>query len=711
MVRTRVDFMKKSLFTACLAMIAFCGIAQMDVHIALESDANSNFLVEGCSGTDSIVLEIEERDSAFTIFPVLSGSSTPGTDFTNGFGDQITFDSGITRISIPIDILEDTEAENRETLDVTVNDGAGNSVGFVSIVILDELEVTIEPTTVEVCQGEMVTLATVLEGSYTWILGEDTIESPTITFSADEEFTAQVISRVGECVAQDEVDIKLRAGIQFNEGDTSFVCLGELATISVDIIGNPAGDYQWSPMDTALTILTDQTIQVNTDVTRTYYLTFQNDMCTVVDSVVVRVDSLPELPITAIPEKDEYCPGETVTLFSRYLNPLEFPDVSFTWAYMFGSPLSSDSLLNFTLSTIDTSWFLRETTNNACSRKDSILLNVINPPLDLSLTDTIVCPNNPVKVEILEPDNFDEIMWMPEQGLSCTDCPDPTIRTPTSMTYMVSAKSMGCPTSASVQIDIFPPETITVIPDTMVCPGSPVALTALEAGAYDDLSWEGAGLSCRNCDNPTATPLASTFYIVTGTKPDGCLGQGSIQLSTHTTPRVLSITSDPMSPVEIGTPITLTASTAPDISATGTFIWSVDGTEISETGAVIVTAVPAEGENTFKVEITSPEGCMSMSDVVIVGNPPNFKIPSAFTPTGDDLNDRFKVLIFGGIRLAEFKIFNRWGQLVFEGTDPEGWDGHHDGKAAPADVYAYSAVLEFLDGSMRTVRGEVNLIR
>ena len=102
---------------------------------------------------------------------------------------------------------------------------------------------------------------------------------------------------------------------------------------------------------------------------------------------------------------------------------------------------------------------------------------------------------------------------------------------------------------------------------------------------------------------------------------------------------------------------------------------------------------------------------MGMGQVEVTGNPPKYEIPSAFTPNGDQINDSFKVLIFGNIQLLELKIFNRWGQMVFEGVTENGWDGRHDGKAAPADVYAYQAVLELLDGSTKTVRGEVTLLR
>ena len=270
---------------------------------------------------------------------------------------------------IGLEVIRDTEAEDRETILINVRDENGASLTSINLLLLDELEVMIMPENVEVCQGERVHLTTVLPGIYTWFVGMDTIIGDSISIIADEEMNVRVTTSLGTCTAEDDIDITLLTGIAFNVGDTAFICLGEDAVITVDILGNPAGDYVWTPMDTALTVLADQSIQVQTSETRTYFLTFQNDVCTVTDSVVVRVDSIPELPITIIPEKEEYCPGETVTLFSRYLNPADFPDIEFNWTFEAGSPLSGDSLLNFTFSTVDTSYYVRVSTNNACGAK------------------------------------------------------------------------------------------------------------------------------------------------------------------------------------------------------------------------------------------------------------------------------------------------------------------------------------------------------
>ena len=704
--------MKKAIVLA-FSLWSSIVFAQSSLEIALQSNSPGSFLVESCTdGTDSLVFtrSSDIREEIFNLS--LGGSATPATDYSHGLTDDITFGEGESSITLPLTIISDMVDEDRETILISATNVDGQTVAELEIVVLDMLEVNIAQEEIEVCQGESVTLNAVLPGTYHWILDGDTLMGEEITFVSDEETTVTVFTTYGDCYAEDEIDIQLLTGIKFNEGDTVYVCLGETANITVDIIGNPTGDYVWTPMDTTIDILADQSVQINTSESMMYYLTFQNESCRVVDSVYIRVDSLPDsIPITIIPEKETYCPGEKVVLIAPYLNPASFPDIEFLWTYDAASPLSSDSLENFVFTTEDTSDFVLQVTNNACMLTDSVELIVINPPVNLSLTDTTVCPNNPVDVELLNADEFDEIMWSPEEGISCTDCPDPTIQVAETTTFTMSGMSEGCPASGSVTVNIFPPDLINVVPDTTVCPDAPVRLVALEANEYDDLLWEGPGLQCTNCESPIASTGTSNFYQVTGTRADGCLGIGGGAITIFDVPRITLIESDPTSPVEVGTTVSLSVSTAPDVSNTATFTWTVNGNAIDGTGPTNSTAIPAEGDNEIKVALVSQEGCMSMNSINIEGTPPRFEIPSAFTPTGDDINDRFKVLIFGNIRLADFKVFNRWGQVVFDGVDPDGWDGKHNGKDAPSDTYAYTAVLELLDGSIRTVRGEVALVR
>ena len=92
-----------------------------------------------------------------------------------------------------------------------------------------------------------------------------------------------------------------------------------------------------------------------------------------------------------------------------------------------------------------------------------------------------------------------------------------------------------------------------------------------------------------------------------------------------------------------------------------------------------------------------------------------FEMPNAFTPNGDGVNDTFGPVYqcyFSDYRL---RVYNRWGQEVFSGTDPaQGWDGRTGGADAPSEVYmwqvSYTAWHEGQQFS-RSARGEVTLLR
>ena len=88
------------------------------------------------------------------------------------------------------------------------------------------------------------------------------------------------------------------------------------------------------------------------------------------------------------------------------------------------------------------------------------------------------------------------------------------------------------------------------------------------------------------------------------------------------------------------------------------------------------------------------------------------EIPNAFTPNGDGINDHFKIRVTGYFKSDGLKIFNRWGQLVFETRDLSNeWDGTIKGN--PLAIGTYYWVIEGLDVEGKRLRrsGSVTLIR
>ncbi len=86
-------------------------------------------------------------------------------------------------------------------------------------------------------------------------------------------------------------------------------------------------------------------------------------------------------------------------------------------------------------------------------------------------------------------------------------------------------------------------------------------------------------------------------------------------------------------------------------------------------------------------------------------------VPTAFSPNNDGNNDVLYVR-GGGIESLNFKIYNRWGQVIFETNDIEkGWDGRYKGAEVDMDVVAYIVQATFIDGSTLQKQGNIAIIR
>jgi gliding motility-associated-like protein len=90
---------------------------------------------------------------------------------------------------------------------------------------------------------------------------------------------------------------------------------------------------------------------------------------------------------------------------------------------------------------------------------------------------------------------------------------------------------------------------------------------------------------------------------------------------------------------------------------------------------------------------------------------PQLGIPTGFSPNGDGQND---ILYVRGaaIKTMDLKIYNRWGQLIFQtNTQEVGWDGTYNGQPQPMEAYGYVLTATFIDGTNRTLKGNITLLR
>lgn len=119
---------------------------------------------------------------------------------------------------------------------------------------------------------------------------------------------------------------------------------------------------------------------------------------------------------------------------------------------------------------------------------------------------------------------------------------------------------------------------------------------------------------------------------------------------------------------------------------------------------------------TYEVVIKSAAGCLTIHRVDILVRKPFLDFPNVFTPNGDGKNDVFLPVpgeALSGVDILDFKVYNRWGQVVYDGrkNNNEGWDGMHNGSPAPADVYVYRVRYRIPGQEVQDAKGDLTLIR
>ena len=118
-------------------------------------------------------------------------------------------------------------------------------------------------------------------------------------------------------------------------------------------------------------------------------------------------------------------------------------------------------------------------------------------------------------------------------------------------------------------------------------------------------------------------------------------------------------------------------------------------------------------ETEYLIHLETIAGCKTIdTQLVRVFVVPDIQVPTAFTPNGDGHNDGLDIFTIGIDKLNFFRIFNRWGQLLYENTDPiKKWDGTYHTVKQPPETYVW--IAEGIDkrGNVINRRGQFILIR
>ncbi|MFN8311143.1 MAG: gliding motility-associated C-terminal domain-containing protein, partial [Chitinophagales bacterium] len=338
---------------------------------------------------------------------------------------------------------------------------------------------------------------------------------------------------------------------------------------------------------------------------------------------------------------------------------------------------------------------------HSCTATASFTVNQPDSISSVSSTSLVTCPggsNGAAGVLASGGNSPYSYLWSNGSHLS-------SISGLTDGTYTVTiTDSKGCAAVRTLVVGTIPPMQVSAVVNNMPCDqvlGSIDLSVAAGTPGYQ-FHWSNNYVA----EDPTKLPEGT--YSVTITDANGC-----VKDSTFTIVNTHSFTVKASEAVTIqlgdGTTISATATGSSEVQYNWTPINGLTSPDLPSTEASPVKTV------TYTVHAVDTNGCLA-NDTVTVFVIPNHDlyVPNAFSPNADGNNDYFE--FYGNkkaIRYVVIKIFNRWGEKVFESNDINFmWDGYYRQVIQEPGVFVYTMDIAFMDGyQVRDQKGSITLIR
>ncbi|HMP93212.1 MAG TPA: PKD domain-containing protein, partial [Phnomibacter sp.] len=355
----------------------------------------------------------------------------------------------------------------------------------------------------------------------------------------------------------------------------------------------------------------------------------------------------------------------------------------------------------------------RLTVNDAgCIGTDSVRVRV-TPSITASIgPDTTICATDAITLTpVTDGVTF---AWEPP-GLFANPNQAQQVVIPTASPTVVTLRtSLGaCSAVATRTITTVPYPQVQAAPDTAICFGSAAQVYATTTGSQ--VLWQPAtGLANPGQLSTRATPLQSTTYVIRVTDTLGCPKPVFDSMRVTVRPPTTAFAGNDTSLV-LGQPLVLQGqSNAPILQ------WQPAGILTNATSlnpTLLVnrgTPLANQPEIPLTLLATAPEGCDATDEIKVrlFTTGPSIFVPSGFTPNGDGKNDIIRPILAGMESLTYFRIFNRYGQLVFETKRQNtGWDGRLNGLPQASGAYVYQAQAIDYQGNVVKASGTFVLIR
>lgn len=413
-------------------------------------------------------------------------------------------------------------------------------------------------------------------------------------------------------------------------------------------------------------------------------------------------------PSVSIQGGNEVCAGTSIG-FNATVNPGSEPVIIWEWDLGNGKKFNTQTVpyQNYTVAGSYPVTLIAIAANN-CS--DTAIKNLAVHPLPTVYAgqDEWVCYGSKTQLQASGADKYE---WNAPASLSCTNCQNPFAAPSTHTKYVVTGyNQFGCSNQDTVLLSVQQPFHLSVGTGDTICLGKQVKLIATGADLYN---WYPA-TEVQRPNEPTtlATPPVTTAYHVVGKDVHNCFTDtAEVFIKVWPIPTVSAGADQTLA---VGSSLQLKTTTSQDVSA-----WQWIGTGAMSCTTCATTLVKPKQTTVYRVIVKNDGGCSASDDVTVnvICNNGNLFVPNTFSPNGDGMNDRFFPGGTGINRIKSLRVFNRWGEVVFEKTDfsandaSMGWDGKYKGQPLGPDVYIWSCEVICENNEILTFKGDVTLLR
>jgi len=523
--------------------------------------------------------------------------------------------------------------------------------------------------------------------SYFWTFGDpstgvnDTsiLASPTHVFSDTGIYKVTLITNRGEaCTDTGTTIVKIYPGF-FAGFNSNGICVTK-PTLFTDMTTTQFGVVDSWHWDFGVTTATNDTSRLqNPSYTYATIGTYTAQLIVTcskgcIDTVTKQITIIDKPPLQLAFKDTLICNGDNLQLNAGGSG-------IFSWTPAAGIVNSNSATP--TVSPPTTTIYVVNLDDNGCLNKDSVRVRVVDFVTLKAFNDTTICQGD--GAQLYTTGDGLHFLWSPAANMNNATLSNPVATTNATTTYQVTATIGHCSATDNVTVVTVPYPIANAGRDTTVCYNTSAQLQgSIVASAF---TWSPtSSLNNSGILNPVATPPRTTGYVLTVTDVLGCPKPVRDTVVVKVLPKVNAFA---------GNDTAVVAGQLLHFQATGgiNYSWSpsigLSRTNIDDPTAAYDGSIDSIR---YKVLVSDEQNCIDSAYVTvkIFKTAPQIFIPTAFTPNGDGKNDLFRPIAVGMKAIEYFRVYNRWGQMVFNTTENgRGWDGKIDGKIQSTNTFVW----------------------